>query len=311
MGRHYIIESDNTSEILCSGPLQHLRKHTYHTAVLDRCACGEKEHCFKKKCYFQSSRQLHHLNVQCPGGHIHVPLRRHTRHHSAAVYSAEECRLIMLDCCQVPANASEGGRKPASHALLPATTDKSGGSTFDSSEDTLFSDLYKIAREKELHGLWSDIVEPWLSGVGSEMVKMVSITFKAIGVCSAKVQDRAAPAAASDDMPFDPGRPQIEESGPSGVHHTSDETSAPDLKDQVIGHIPEEPWQHKKYSADNTLWQGAALYRKMHHRRSNVSLGACSVDLSGPNEPTPRPGGQIIKDPYHYFLALTVRLDTN
>ena len=39
--------------------------------------------------------------------------------------------------------------------------------------------------------------------------------------------------------------------------------------------------------------------------------GVCSVDLSGPHEATPRPGGQIAKDPCHYFLAFTVRPDTS
>ena len=57
------------------------------------------------------------------------------------------------------------------------------------------------------------------------------------------------------------------------------------------------------------MWQGAAFRRRQHRRRSNVSLGVCAVDLSGPHEVTPRPGGQIAKDPCHYFLALSVRPD--
>ena len=82
-----------------------------------------------------------------------------------------------------------------------------------------------------------------------------------------------------------------------------------ELKDLITGEIKDEPWQNKKYSADNALWQGAALRRRAHQRRTNVSLGVCAVDLSGPHEPTPRPGGQILKNPCHYFLALTVRPD--
>ena len=35
----------------------------------------------------------------------------------------------------------------------------------------------------------------------------------------------------------------------------------------------------------------------------------CCVDLSGPDEATPRPGKHVQKDPCHYFLALTVRPD--
>ena len=57
------------------------------------------------------------------------------------------------------------------------------------------------------------------------------------------------------------------------------------------------------------MWQGAALRKRAHVRRSNVSLGVCSVDLSGPHVATPRPGLQTHKNPCHYFLVLTVRPD--
>ena len=69
------------------------------------------------------------------------------------------------------------------------------------------------------------------------------------------------------------------------------------------------PWQQLKYSAENALWQGAAQRRRAHPRRTNVSLGVCSVDLAGPFEPTPRPGKPLHKHPCHYFLVLTVRPD--
>ena len=65
-----------------------------------------------------------------------------------------------------------------------------------------------------------------------------------------------------------------------------------------------------KYSIDNQLWQAAGMRRRQHARRSNVSLGVCAVDLSGPHEPTPRPGRHIQKHPATYFLVLTLRLDT-
>ena len=69
------------------------------------------------------------------------------------------------------------------------------------------------------------------------------------------------------------------------------------------------PWQHQKYSAEHSLWQGAALRRRAHPRRSNTSLGVCSVDSSSPHEATPRPGNHIHKNPCYYFLVLTVRPD--
>ena len=81
------------------------------------------------------------------------------------------------------------------------------------------------------------------------------------------------------------------------------------LEDLFKGQLPEEPWQNKRYSPDNKVWQAAAMRRRQHTRRSNVSLGVCTVDLSGPHEPTPRPGKQIHKDQATYFLVLTVRPD--
>ena len=51
------------------------------------------------------------------------------------------------------------------------------------------------------------------------------------------------------------------------------------------------------------------MRRRHHARRSNVSLGVCTVDLSGPHEPSPRPGRQIHRDTVSYFLVLTLRPD--
>ena len=51
------------------------------------------------------------------------------------------------------------------------------------------------------------------------------------------------------------------------------------------------------------------MRRRQHARRSNVSLGVCTVDLSGPHEPSPRPGKQIYRDTVSYFLVLTIRPD--
>ena len=47
----------------------------------------------------------------------------------------------------------------------------------------------------------------------------------------------------------------------------------------------------------------------MHIRRSNVSLGVATVDLSGPHEASPRPNKHITKEPCYYYLVLTVRPD--
>ena len=70
-----------------------------------------------------------------------------------------------------------------------------------------------------------------------------------------------------------------------------------------------KPWQEWKYTADNSVWQRAAARRRIHPRRTNVSLGTLSVDLSGPHERTPRPGGHLNKNPCRYVLVPTVRPD--
>ena len=61
-----------------------------------------------------------------------------------------------------------------------------------------------------------------------------------------------------------------------------------ELQDLLCGELPEEPWRHRRYSPDK--WQSAEMRRRAHYRRSNVSLtlGVCTVDLSGPHEPSPR-----------------------
>lgn len=78
------------------------------------------------------------------------------------------------------------------------------------------------------------------------------------------------------------------------------------LEDLIVEEVPEKPWQHEKSFPSRASWQSAALRRRMHHRRTNVSLGVCTVDLSGP----PRPGQpHITRAMGRYFLMLTVRPD--
>ena len=81
------------------------------------------------------------------------------------------------------------------------------------------------------------------------------------------------------------------------------------LSDLFDGAVAEKPWQHQRYSANNRTWQAVGLKRRAHVRRSNRPLGTCTVGLSGPHEPTPRPGNLIHKRPASYFLVLSVRPD--
>ena len=87
------------------------------------------------------------------------------------------------------------------------------------------------------------------------------------------------------------------------------ETMPTKVEDLIRGDIAQEPWQHQKYDPGRAVWQAAAQRRRMHHRRTNVSLGVCAVDLSGIQEFTPRDGRHITKDMGRYFLVLTVRPD--
>ena len=52
------------------------------------------------------------------------------------------------------------------------------------------------------------------------------------------------------------------------------------------------------------------MRRRQHYRRANTFLGVATVDLSGPHEPTPRPGAPIANHACHYFLVMSVRPDT-
>ena len=77
--------------------------------------------------------------------------------------------------------------------------------------------------------------------------------------------------------PLPPGPP------PSEPDVAEAEPAAPrELQDLFKRAIPEPPWQHQRCSPDNKVWQAAAMRRRQHYRRSNVSLGVCTVDLSGP-----------------------------
>ena len=73
--------------------------------------------------------------------------------------------------------------------------------------------------------------------------------------------------------------------------------------------LPAEPMQNKGYSPDNRICQAVAMRRRQHARRSNGSLGVCTVDLSGPHKPARRPGKQIHRDTVSFFLVFTVRPD--
>ena len=153
-----------------------------------------------------------------------------------------------------------------------------------------------IARTKGLEQVWDKFVNPWLKEKGTEVE-----TLQTSVVSSAISQPSSTPAVVAEVR---------EEVVPAEENSASPSVPPKDLKDLITSFDKDKtPWQYKKYSAENALWQGAALRRRAHNRRSNVSLGVCSVDLSGPHPPTPRPGQMTHRNPCHYFLVLTVRPD--
>ena len=182
-----------------------------------------------------------------------------------------------------PASASEGG----SIASLPP-------SFFQKSFEHKLQALKAIADANGYKEAWNHIVTPWLEQDAGSVVKAVVASEPSAVVLEGRLYETSA-------EPLSVAAPTRVAAVPSGEKKT--------LQDLVTDLKPGKPWQEAKYSAENAVWQGAAQRRRAHPRRTNVALGTCSVDLSGPHEETPRPGGQIGKNPCHYFLVLTVRPD--
>ncbi len=123
-------------------------------------------------------------------------------------------------------------------------------------------------------------------------------------------------------QPFDPDSDEQPEADPPPTQQQQQEENPPreknppreenppgELEGLFTGNLPQEPWQNKRYNSDDRIWQAAAMRKRQHARRTNTSLGVCTVDLSGPHEPSPRPGCQLHRDPVTYFLVLTLRPD--
>ena len=179
--------------------------------------------------------------------------------------------------------------------------------------------LKSLAKTRGLLEQWELIVTPWLEQIDTNIVKAIYISETSAGTFSDEVCftfDHEPAGEPSGGPLSDEAPPQKVSGGSSSDSIMPAVPSAPIparqviVKDLVVGLNDDDvPWQHKKYSSDNAVWQGAALRRRMHPRRTNKSLGTCSVDLSGPHEPTPRPGDHVKKNPCRYFLALTVHPD--
>ena len=93
------MENSGYSDIFTKSPLCGLRSLPFHLALLDQCAVGGQvgDQVVRERTHFQSSHEMHHLHVQCPGGHQHLHLRGRRRAATSARYPVEECRKILAD----------------------------------------------------------------------------------------------------------------------------------------------------------------------------------------------------------------------
>ena len=167
--------------------------------------------------------------------------------------------------------------------------------------------LKQVAIDNDLGKQWDRIVSPWLDFCSLKIVKANYTSVSFVEVPS----EEAASGVQSPEVVPQGDNPDAKSSGesPQEDPSSSEPPKQKTLKDMTMGSLSDQPWQHKKYSSLSAIWQGAAMRRRRHMRRSNKSLGVCAVDLSGPHEKTPRPGYNIGKNHCFYFLALTVRPD--
>ena len=172
----------------------------------------------------------------------------------------------------------------------PALLDRSGGSPFDRSKQE-----------------GSGVLPLDTSGVLTFDRSMAPTSRPALTREAGPAEELAAGEVLQVETAAPESEEPVQQPEPAGALTVPVQTRS--LEDLFSGELPEEPWQHKRYSPDNRIWQAAAMRKRQHSRRSNVSLGVCTVDLSGPHEPSPRPGKQIHRDTVTYFLVLTVRPD--
>ena len=178
------------------------------------------------------------------------------------------------------------------------------------------------------HQSTNDLVMNTLNGISITMTDLASSAKRLASFAEHQAEARAVKTPERPDLSSSPtARPTRRESdsgdvGPledppaeAGVGEAHDQGVAVppypprELQDLLCGELPEDPWQHRRYPPDNQVWLSAAMRRRTHYRRSNVSLGVCTVDRSGPHEPSPRPGKQIHRDTVSYFLVFTIRPD--
>ena len=220
---------------------------------------------------------------------VGVPL-----HSSETRNQAEENGTDRLD-----ADLDEKRGKNALETSSAVSTDIGLKTTLDKM-NTVMTDLAATIRSSHVDRAVTDI-SPIAAGIPENTVEE-----------PARSEEQAAPSAEHPAPPAVELAPPATEQAASAAEQPAQPAAANapiELVDLFKGSLPEEPWQNKRYSPDNRIWQAAAMRRRQHTRRTNTSLGVCTVDLSGPHEPSPRLGRQIHKDPVTYFLVLTLRPD--
>lgn len=192
-------------------------------------------------------------------------------------------------------------------------------------------ELRAVARTHGYEGLYDELVDSWISNGSTEGLTTSSTVtteskskesfehgiMNTLNQLATTVADLAASAsrltlASTSTTSARPVRAEP-------LEHRADQPEPPaassssnpprEMRDLFQGETPDNPWQNERYNSDNKLWQAAAMRKRQHYRRSNVSLGVCTIGISGPHEASPRPGKQINRDMVSYFLVLITRPD--
>ena len=341
--RQYAVENPAHSAIFDSmdSPLTLIRECEYHIQHLDQCMLGGELEGkpVRKSTYVQSNHSLG-PPVRCDKQHTHLQLRgtgpMGSRTACSAVYPEPFVNLL-LD--QVPQTAPDGGR------IDRGTTHFDSDSTHIRQVVHMrLGELKDRAVQRGMLSLWIKLVEPWMgtSTASSAHLNEERSVAKSgnlptpVGNPVVLGPSRAPQNHQVDEdvfgLPQDPqldtdifglsefgpgpeesgATPVAQAPGPSGPGSSTpaDPKSGPlDFRGiKMTGRLKDDPWQSKRYDKGSALWQAAAQRRHLHRRRTDASIGVCSVDLSGPHEPTPKPGFRVGAAMAHYFLVVTVRL---
>ena len=162
MRRSYLIENSKGSDMFRESPISHLKHETLQHSItsFDQCAFGAMVDggFIKKGTDVLSSEPMPEVDLQCPGGHAHVPLqgsnKTGARTAQAAVYPEGLCHAFLAAVRRISTKQS-GGRICINIKDLE-------GMTMTQSVATILGDLRVHAQRQGRLEAWDLIVTPWL-----------------------------------------------------------------------------------------------------------------------------------------------------